>query len=344
MSDPTAIRARRGWREAATAVGQLGRTSLLGTTFAFVLFGAGSAGGRRSAGEIGLALVGAITFHVAAYAWNDVVDLPHDREDRRRAASPLVRGSVRPAAVAAGATGSAAVALAIAFVHSVLAGIAMAIGLSLLLLYDVFGKRVRMSPVTDALQGLGWAALVAYGAAAVGRPTSVTAWTALAVMLLIVLTNGVHGSLRDLPSDARSGAKTTALLLGAVPLEPDGARITARLAVYAITVHAAIVASVVAGLLDEPGAVDRGRLAVAVAGGAACMALLAWTLATTHLPARSLRSGLAHMVLVLLLPLPLVSDRLDSQLTALLLVLFIGSWLFVAASLPRRLGARELTA
>jgi 4-hydroxybenzoate polyprenyltransferase len=315
-----------------TYVTQLGRTTLLGTTFIVVLLGAASA--RVPVGYRALVsvILASLACHLAVYAYNDVVDLPVDRTEPRRANSPLVRGEVSPRIVTLVATACAMVAVSLAALAGIAAALWMAVALGLLLCYDRFGKRIRLTPITDLVQGLGWASLAAYGAAAIHRPTATTARLAIYLTLLIVVVNGVHGALRDLANDHGSGARTTAMLFGALPAADRGVLVPRRLLTYAVVLHLGMVSTLVSGL--------SGVRAVAAAVlGALCLGLLVDGLAHADDPPRSWIAGLAYIVLVLTLPGLLVLDNLDGPIAVVMGVLYVLPWLSVGRPLRQRWAA-----
>lgn len=313
-------------------VTQLGRTTLLGTTFIVVLLGAASAQGSVGYGALALLIMSAVGCHVAVYAWNDVVDLPVDRTQPRRASSPLVRDEVSPQAVALAASLFAAIAVALAAVATAKAALWMAVALLLLLCYDLFGKRVRLTPVTDLIQGLGWAALATCGAAITGDPTATTARLGGYLTLLIVIVNGVHGAVRDLANDYGSGARTTAILLGAVPRPGRGVLVSRRLAGYAVGLHIAMVAVLVSGL-------SGAEAVTAAVLGALGLTLLGYGLAHADDPSRSWVAGLAYIVLVLMMPVLLVIHRLTAPLGITMGVLYVLPWMSVGRPLRQRRAA-----
>jgi 4-hydroxybenzoate polyprenyltransferase len=307
---------------------QLGRGTLLGTTFIVVLLGAASAQAAPRYGRLALMILAALAYHVAVYAWNDVVDLPVDRSQPRRASSPLVRGEVSARTVGLVATAFAGAALGIAASAGAEATLWMAAALVLLLCYALFGKRIRLTPATDLIQGLGWAALAGYGAAAIGHPTATTVRVGGYLTLLIVLVNGVPGAIRDLANDYRSGVRTTAILLGAVPAG-RGVLVSRRLAGYAVLLHLAMVATLVSGL--------AGAEAAAAAGlGVLSLGLLGYGLANADDPPRSWLAGLAYILLVLTLPVLLVIHRLEVPLAVAMGVLYVLPWASVGRPLRQR--------
>ena len=317
--------------EIRTAIAQLGRTSLLGVTFVYTLQGAASAPDPAGLPRLLLALLAATAAHLAVYAWNDVADLAIDATEPRRAPSPLVRGTLTPRQVGVGAGAAAVVALVLAALAGGAALLAMAATLALLGAYDRWGKRAAFPPLTDAVQGLGWAALVTFGATASGGVGAATAWLGAVVVVQILLVNGVLGALRDLANDARHGARTTALWLGARPA-PDGARLPTSIWVYAVLLHLAQVGLLLAGVASTAGPAPSAPTAVVGAGivvavGAGCLALLVTALRSTSSPTASWSAGLGYILGMLALPTVLVTDGLDGPRLVALLVLFLTPWL-----------------
>lgn len=186
-----------------------------------------------------------LCFHVYAAVLNDVVDLEVDRTQPLRAGHPLVRGALSPrtALVIAlvqiplafgllhwlwGPNGPATLALAAAF-----AGMAV---------YDLWGKRCPVPPLTDAAQGFAWAALALLGAlVAPGALNALTVVVCAYAVGYLLLINGVHGGLRDLANDLAWGRRTTALFLGIRPGEGGGAIIPRRARWFCFAVQAALV-------------------------------------------------------------------------------------------------------
>jgi hypothetical protein len=96
----------------------------------------------------------------------------------------------------------------------------------LITVYNVWGKRCPVPPLTDFLQSCGWASLALY-AAWIASPTA--GWSEIADRLLpmltlsiglIVLITGIHGGLRDLVNDRSQGRINASIFLGAKPLNP----------------------------------------------------------------------------------------------------------------------------
>jgi 4-hydroxybenzoate polyprenyltransferase len=311
------------------------RATALCGTFGPLLTGVGSATTRSSPPSVGmlsLVVVVGLAFHVYAYVLNDVIDLPIDRTEPRRAASPLVTGRVSRAAALGVALAAAIVGLALAVVFGP-DGSAVVLGAAYatMAVYDVWGKRSAFPVVTDLVQGVSWAALLWWGARTVGEPTAATAWLAAGCVVFILLANGIHGSLRDLGNDLRCGARSMALVLGARPLLDGGVSVNGRCAAYAGILHVGVIVCVVAAVLSEPlsSPVTLASVAV-VAVAATVLARAAWASAGDGWRMR--RLGLLHLALLLLLPLVAVSRHFDAATAAVVVVAVLGpiaanSWL-----------------
>ena len=211
-------------------------TAIFGFTAVLPFIGAGTAVGTVTGWKIGGLLATAVCYHIFAYLLNDLIDLPLDRTQPSRAEYPLVRGvvTVRQTWI---------LTVAQLFLLLLLWGLMAGNGRSSLYLcwavggmtiYNLWGKRSPLPPLTDLVQGSSWGALILYGASVVGEPSPQT-WTAVGFMIVyILLVNGINGSLRDLKNDYEFGAKTTAIWLGA-RLFPDNCfSIPTRLTIYAL--------------------------------------------------------------------------------------------------------------
>ena len=115
-----------------------------------------------------------------------------------------------------------------------LAYVVLVLGFACMTVYDVWGKRSRWPPLTDLAQGIGWGCLGLWAAAVVpGEFTGLTGILFLFLTLFIVLINGLHGGVRDLPNDMEHGVRSTAVLMGAHPLAKGGIFIPSGLKRYA---------------------------------------------------------------------------------------------------------------
>ena len=225
-------------------VGLFIRFPSLGATIIMALFGAVSGETAVSPYQINAIIIGAVAFHNFAYVLNDVVDLPIDRTEPRRAQSPLVRGLVQPWQALAFSALQIPLALAVTWwlYGRFQAYLALATGLVLMAVYDVWGKRLVLPPLTDLVQGIAWGCLALWAAALVSGKLTLLAWILFAFLtLFIVLINGLHGGLRDLVNDYESGVRSTAVFLGARPDLENSILVPTRLKRYAATLQAALI-------------------------------------------------------------------------------------------------------
>ena len=292
-------------------------------TFAVLLLGSAS-GSPRIGVPLLLGLLGVgIAWHVFVYVTNDLMDLHIDRTDPRRAASPLVRGTVRPwqALTVALAQLPVAVLFTARLGGAAPAVAALGASFSLLAVYNLWGKRAPFPPLTDVLQGLGWGALALYGAAVSGRWTWLTGVVVCFVVVLITLANGVHGGLRDLANDRRHGVRSTALLMGARPTLSGGLHVPRRIRTYAFTLQGVLSGIVLVPLahnqLGYPPAVWLPMFVLVLALSAAALWLLA--VAASIGDTQALRLvGTLQLTITLALPIALVAPSLDGALAAVL--------------------------
>lgn len=285
------------------------RFSALGASATLPLLGAGSVTARLAPRRIIGLLSVATAFHTFAYLHNDVCDLELDRTQPRRRHYPLVRGAVQPEV----ALGLALACVPLSFgLHVTLAAPerndaagCLAAAFVAMAAYNHWGKACPFPPLTDLVQALGWAALLRYGALATGRkPTALTRMLTAYEVLLILMVNGVHGALRDLANDAKHGARTTALFLGAYAA--DGRLHVSRpLLAYALMLQAGLLALPLLYFVRRPD--DRaGAAGVIVLTGAALLTLVRLACDETGGDG----GGMAHLVLLLSIPVALIAPRL----------------------------------
>jgi 4-hydroxybenzoate polyprenyltransferase len=245
-NDRSPVRApRRAWEWLLTA-DRFVRIHFLSFSALWPLLGATSVSPRITAGELFALLGVTFCFHLYTMLLNDVIDLPIDRTQPKRQQDPLVRGTIQPWQV-----------LAIALVQPLLtvpmtiwlggtlrAHVTLAGGFVLMGAYNLWGKRCRFPPLTDAIQGLAWASLAIYAAQALGAAPNALTWMVAAYIAgFTLLFNGVHGSLRDLGNDFASGARTTAIVLGArIDARRGVPQVPRALAVYASCVLIGLIA------------------------------------------------------------------------------------------------------
>ncbi|NJN15706.1 MAG: UbiA family prenyltransferase [Oscillochloris sp.] len=299
------------------------RISAIGATLSLPLLGAASSripiSSRRALGLLGVAAC----FHSFAYVHNDVCDLELDRGQPLRAQYPLVRGALAPAT----ALRFALVCVPAAFGLDALAvggsrhGRRRMLGLAFALLaaYNRWGKCCPLPPLTDGLQGLGWAALIGYGALAAGAPTRLVHYLALYEFLLILQVNGVHGALRDLANDASGGARTTAIWLGARIDSAGGLRISRRLTGYAALLHLALMIVAARAVVVNAGEYRPPAQTSAAIGLAALSAGLAVIGKAARNGAAAPDLGMAHLILLLSAPVALAMPAMAPAPRLLLL-------------------------
>ena len=304
---------------AADAVGgaaALVRFSAMGGSLILPLVGLASAAGPVSGREVVLAIAIGIAFHVSVYVLNDVVDLRIDRTDPRRVTSPLVTGLVTPAAAVVLSLVMLVVALAIAAQAGAPVSIAVVAAVVGLGAYDLLGKLTRWPPVTDTVQALGWAALVLAGAWLAGGPTQLAWALAAYIVVFIVMANGIHGAIRDLPNDRRHGVLTTAAVLGA-RATADGRRIVPRAVMgLAWLLQGGLVAVTVVAVTVGGGSI------LAVAPSIAAVALLA-AATRARSDADLLSAGMLHLLVALAVPITLVVGVASPGLVAVLIGVYV---------------------
>jgi 4-hydroxybenzoate polyprenyltransferase len=201
------------------------RLHFLCFTHQLVLLGAASttalAGGPAPATWQLLGIVaGGWLFHVFAYIFNDIMDLPVDRTQPSRAKDPLVRGDLGVGAALAIALSTipAGALLTWALGGGLAAQWVLLACFAAMALYNVAGKKCFLPPLTDLIQGLSWGGLAFWGALTLGGTINAWTWVAgLSGILFILLINGVHGGLRDIENDFRTRSCTTAIFFGARP-------------------------------------------------------------------------------------------------------------------------------
>jgi 4-hydroxybenzoate polyprenyltransferase len=325
MATSTRSAARAGLR--LRAVGQFVRLSALGVTVFFPLLGVASsrAGVPPRWPPLLAILIVAVLFHVFAYVSNDVVDLPIDRTAPGRASSPLVRGAIRPGPALALALAQVPLIVLVAWRSA--AGVpgigVMLAACCLMASYNLWGKRARLPPLTDLVQGLGWAALTLYGAMVGGGWSAVTGWVLAFVVAYIVMANGIHGSIRDLRNDHRHGVRSTAILLGARPGPGTAIVLPGAVTAYVLALQALLAGLALAPLLrNDPGYAPVARaltLALVIGLAVVCQLLLARALRAAR-DERSLRpAGILHLLATLALPIALLAGRLRSWMLIALL-------------------------
>lgn len=234
------------------------RVHFLGFSAMWPILGAISVARADALGTLPGLLALTLCFHVYAAVLNDVVDLEVDRTQSLRAGHPLVRGAVSPAAALVIAL--AQVPLSFGLLHllwepGARAAGALAAAFLFMAIYDVWGKRCPVPPLTDAAQGIAWGSLALVGACvAGGEPGPLTAIVFAYAVGYLLLINGVHGGLRDLANDLAWHRRTTALYLGIRPCGPGGIEIPRRARWYCFAVQASLIVLIFVPLIrNDPG-------------------------------------------------------------------------------------------
>ncbi|HZM28470.1 MAG TPA: UbiA family prenyltransferase [Gemmatimonadales bacterium] len=218
-----------------------------------------------------LALLGVgLCFHLYSYVLNDVCDLPVDRTHPARQNDPLVRGTLRTwqALLIALVPVPLTVPLTVWLGGGARAYAMLGAGFALMAVYNLWGKRCPIPPLTDAAQGLAWGSLALYGCLAIGGDPNVLTWlVTLYGAGFLLHINGIHGGLRDLENDLASGARTTAIYLGARPRPGGEVHVPSGVSVFAYSVLVGLAAMLLVPLLRndfgyEPG-VWTAMLAIA---------------------------------------------------------------------------------
>jgi 4-hydroxybenzoate polyprenyltransferase len=243
------------------------------------LIGAASVSPRLTLPQL-IGLIGvAAALHVFISLENDIFDLPLDRTHPDRADYPLVKGSVQlwQALIVALLQIPIAVALAAWLGGGSWAYAAIGLSAAMMTIYNAWGKRAPVPPVTDLIQGFGFAAICLYGAAGIGRPTRLTAILFASVVTWMVLVN-LLGGLRDLANDLHHGMRTTPIWFGARPMQ-SGQTHPRSMQVYAYGLLAILIGLALLTLVfDEFGYAPAARVGVTIgvlALGAFALRLLA---------------------------------------------------------------------
>jgi 4-hydroxybenzoate polyprenyltransferase len=316
------------------------RLPLLGFTLMLPLVGAlGSKAHPAPDQAVGLLLAG-LAFHCFAYVLNDVIDLPLDRTESLRADYPLVRNQISRRAALAFALAQLPIAVILTALlgGGTVAYGALAVAYGLIAVYNLYGKRTPFPPLIDFVQGIGWAAMVTYGAAITGSPLAPVALVcAIFVLLYITMLNGIHGGLRDLENDLRGGARTTAIFFGARPDGHGGASITPVLAIYTIALQLLISVVMLVPLYANWYGYDAGAwqltAALATLLVAASVVLLAVSWRQLHDRWAMLFAGSWHLLLLLTGLVALVALQARPWMLTILVLthmlpLFVNGWLY----------------
>lgn len=323
MRPPTAEPPR--WRRWAIRVYLTVRVSTLGFTLLLPLAGSASAEAGWRPAQAAWVVAIAMAFHVFAYVLNDVVDLAVDRSEPLRADAPLVRGEIgrTQALVLAGVQAPLAFGIALLSGANAAMLAALAVAFAAMAAYDLYGKRCRWPLVTDAVQSLGWCALLLMGAwTTTLGPTPATWWLVGYVFACVMLVNGVHGGLRDLANDQRCGARTTALWFGARTGVGHAVVVSRVLAGYAMALQTALVVCALGAVHASAAGPMRGAAfaVVVLTLAAACACLYAAFRRADDRPAL-VSAGAWNIAATILVPPAVLWPQLGVTGTAVLLAI-----------------------
>jgi 4-hydroxybenzoate polyprenyltransferase len=316
---------------------QFVRLHFFGFTSLLVLLGAASIEPAPRGPTLAVLVALAASFHVFAYLQNDVIDLAIDRTQPLRQHDLLVTGAIRPGVALAIAHAQLPISLALVWWADAprLAYGVVVVGFALMTIYNLYGKRCPVPPITDFVQGLAWGSLAILGAlVAGGRVTATTLVPAAFGTGFLFLINGVHGGLRDLANDLRCGMKTTAILFGATPVG-DGARSTVALQIFAFSAFATLIvpgALFLAG--NAPGYAAQTWWLVTVSWVVvqAISTYVMWLVVEPIRPGRG-RIISAHGLPLLAPPILLILPAMSGPLRATCLACFVGPFVVTDPSL-----------
>src|SRR6266567_191435 len=286
-----------------------------------------------------LVLIGvAMAFHIFAYVLNDIIDLPVDRTESLRVDFPLVQGIIRPWQALVVALLQLPLALALAFYlkASFPAYVFLLLAFLSMTAYDLWGKRAPFPPLTDLVQGVGWGAIVLFGAAVIpgfapglppGHSSELLAALFAFVVVFILLINGIHGGVRDLANDLRCGTRTTAILFGARPFAENRVVMPVPFQVYALTLQALVIGSIFLPLaynwFDYPPAIWYITIGVVFVFSLLSLISLIISATSTDDRSRMIAAGIVHIVLSLSTLLLSFAAYLGPRLLSILLIVYI---------------------
>lgn len=322
--------------EVLSTAGMFIRFSTLGISIIMALFGAVSVTAAVSGGiaisgrHLALVLLGAIAFHNFAYVLNDIVDLPLDRTDPRRVHFPLVRGLISPRQALFFVSLQILIAFAVTFRlgGTTPAFLALAAAFFFMAIYDVWGKRCFLPPLTDLAQGIGWGCLALWAAALMPGSLSGLSWVLFGYLtLFIVLINGLHGSFRDLANDYKHGVRSTAILLGVRPQGADGLIIPRHVRLYAALLQGVLIGIAFLPFLGKMLDYSAGRSLLTIAALLLC-GFTAWRLMVRALDAAAYRPqmlavGTLHILSMLGMLVALFFFRLSGGQQVITLAIFL---------------------
>lgn len=318
---------------ALMAVDRFIRLHFLGFTVLLLLLGAGSVTPSPDGGSLLLLLAIGTCFHTFAYVFNDVIDLPVDRTHPDRQQDFLVRGVIAPWQALTFSLLQIPLAVGLGLWADVggPALLCLLCGFALMAVYDLWGKRCPIPPLTDLAQGLAWGSLAIFAALATGYTPNLLTWVgALHGVTFIFLINGVHGGLRDLDNDLARGRLTTASYFGARPRH-EQAPLRASLKIFAMSIQLSMLVihllPLLYGVMDLSGPALWSLAAVVLGLDLLCV----WYMRRVfqvHSPSWG-RDFRIHLGLLQLPPMVLFSAQLSLGPTLLMFAAMLWALLFL---------------
>lgn len=185
--------------------------------FALLLpqIGAASAAASVTATHIAGLVAASLAFHIYISLLNDLIDLPLDRTNPGRKNYPLVKGTIKPwqAWIVTVTMIPSLIGLTVWSGGSAAAFGAMSVTVGLMTIYDVWGKKTRVPPLIDLIQGVGFGAMALFGADIAGEVNALS-WLLFAWIVAWMVLANFLGGMRDLREDHRFGVCTTPILFG----------------------------------------------------------------------------------------------------------------------------------
>ncbi|MFD3458905.1 UbiA family prenyltransferase [Nocardia fluminea] len=263
------------------------------------------------------------------FALNDFIDLPRDRKNPARAASPLVSGRISPAIALILSISfpliAVAVIVAVGWPHT--AVVAFTFFLILGAIVNVYQKATDRPILMDSLFAVTMAAPIPVAAAAYADSIPVVVWIATAFMFFLALElNSIAGNLKDLSSDLVTGFRTVAVMLGA-NTTPDGyLEPGPRYRRYCVALHGITVTLGLSGVvvsLRGTTWIDFVLVAICVAVTVAGCTNLYRLLAGSRRPSRRGREGYFAAGFVLMVIIMALNADLSTFLYSMMVLL---SW------------------
>ena len=271
-----------------------------------------------------------INIHIFAYVLNDFIDLPVDRTQPARSNDPLVLRIIRPwqALFISLIQLPIALALTLLLEGNIFAILVLGLSFTFVCIYDIWGKRCFFPPLTDLAQGLSWASLALFGAIVlrVGPPMPIT-WVVCAfILVFFVMSNGVHGSLKDLGNDLKHHRRTTAIFLGARPGE-HGVILSLPLKLYACLLQILLIGILLIPLTWNAFSYDRATwYPITITAAILVFLSLAWPLWAIKLKrekSQFVYAALLQLGLLLIALLVICAPLLQPMVLALLIAIYL---------------------